>query len=256
MSAALRILIVDDEDLARRRLRDVLSDNAAALPFEIVGEAANGKQALEQLHVTQPQVLLLDIRMPEMDGIETAEHLLTLEHPPAVIFTTAYDDYAIKAFEVNAIDYLLKPIRPERLIAALQKAHALSTAPMLALKAAVGKARTHLAIGDRGRILLVPVGDIAYLKAELKYITVRTLEKEYLLEESLVKLEQEFAEQFVRVHRNCLVARAFIEGFERVDFTPEEGESAGSGWVVRLRGLAERLPVSRRQQQIIREFKR
>jgi two-component system response regulator AlgR len=256
MSETLRILIVDDEALARRRLRDVLSDNAAALPFEIVGEAANGKQALEQLHATQPQVLLLDIRMPEMDGIETAEHLLTLEHPPAVIFTTAYDDYAIKAFEVNALDYLLKPIRPERLIAALQKAHALRAAPMLALKAAVGKARTHLAIGDRGRILLVPVGDIAYLKAELKYITVRTLEKEYLLEESLVKLEQEFAEQFVRVHRNCLVARAFIEGFERVDFTPEEGESAGSGWVTRLRGLAERLPVSRRQQQIIREFKR
>ena len=256
MSDPLRILIVDDEALARRRLRDVLNDNAAVLSFEIVGEAANGRQALEQLHTTQPQVLLLDIRMPELDGIETAEHLLTLEQAPAVIFTTAYDDYAIKAFEVNAIDYLLKPIRPERLIAALQKARALRTAPTMALKAAVGKARNHLAIGDRGRIILVPINAIAFLKAELKYVTVRTLEKEYLLEESLVKLEQEFAEQFVRIHRNCLVARAFIEGFERVAFTPEEGESTGSGWVVHLRGLAERLPVSRRQQQVIREFKR
>lgn len=256
MSEALRVLIVDDEALARRRLRDVLSDNAAALPVEVVGEAATGKQALEQLHISQPQVLLLDIRMPEMDGIETAEHLLSLERAPAVIFTTAFDDYAIKAFEVNAIDYLLKPIRPERLIAALQKAQALSAAPMLAVKTAVGKARTHLAIGDRGRLILVPVSDIAYLKAELKYITVRTLEKEYLLEESLVKLEQEFAQQFVRVHRNCLIARSFIEGFERVDVAHDDGESAGSGWVTHLRGLAERLPVSRRQQHIIREFKR
>ena len=256
MNEPLRILIVDDEALARRRLRDVLSDNAAALPTIIVGEAGNGLEALQQLHTTQPQVLLLDIRMPVMDGIETAEHLLTLEQVPAVIFTTAYDDYAIKAFEVNAIDYLLKPIRPERLIAALQKAQAIGAQRMEALKSAAGKARAHLAIGDRGRILLVPVGDIVFLKAELKYVTVRTLEKEYLLEESLVKLEQEFAAQFLRIHRNCLVARAFIEGFERVDFAPEEGENAGSGWVAQLRGLAERLPVSRRQQHFIREFKR
>ena len=254
--ANLRILIVDDEALARRRLRDVLSDNAAALPTDIVGEAANGKEAIEQLHATQPDVLLLDIRMPVMDGIETAEHLLALEHAPAVIFTTAFDDYAIKAFEVNAIDYLLKPIRPERLIAALQKARAITAVHMGALKSAVGKARTHLAIGDRGRILLVPVAEIAFLKAELKYVTVRTLEKEYLLEESLVKLEQEFVAEFVRIHRNCLLGRAFIEGFERVEHEPEEGESASSGWVAHIRGMAERLPVSRRQQHIIKEFKR
>ncbi len=256
MNEALRVLIVDDEALARRRLRDVINDNAVALPVNIVGEAANGKEALQQLHKTQAQVLLLDIRMPEMDGIETAEHLLTLEQVPAVIFTTAYDDYAIKAFEVNAIDYLLKPIRPDRLIAALQKAKALRADPMMALKAAVGKARSHLAIGDRGRILLVPVGEILFLKAELKYVTVRTAEKEYLLEESLTKLEQEFAQQFIRIHRNCLVARAHIEGFERIEIAQEDGEQAGSGWVTHLRGLKERLPVSRRQQQVIREFKR
>jgi len=256
MKEALRVLIVDDEALARRRLRDVLSDNADALAVNIVGEAANGKEALLQLHETQAQVLLLDIRMPEMDGIETAEHLLTLEQIPAVIFTTAYDDYAIKAFEVNAIDYLLKPIRPERLIAALQKVKALHAAPVMALKAAVGKARSHLAISERGRILLVPLGDIVFLKAELKYVTVRTVEKEYLLEESLTKLEQEFAQQFIRIHRNCLVARAYIEGFERVDLALEEGENMGSGWIAQLRGLKERLPVSRRQQHVIREFKR
>ena len=256
MSEPLRILIVDDESPARRRLLDVLSDSSAALPLTIVGEAANGKEAIAQLESAKPNVLLLDIRMPIMDGIETAEHLLKLEPAPAVIFTTAYDDYAIQAFEVNAIDYLLKPIRPERLIAALQKARAITAARMEALKNAVGKARAHISIGDRGRILLVPLADVVFLKAELKYVTVRTFAKEYLLEESLVKLEQEFAEHFVRIHRNCLLARSYIEGFERVDHAPEEGEAAGSGWTARVRGMTERLPVSRRQQHIIKEFKR
>ena len=252
----LRVLIVDDEAPARRRLHDVLSDSSAALPLTVVGEAANGKEAIALLEVSKPDVLLLDIRMPIMDGIETAEHLLKLEPAPAVIFTTAFDDYAIQAFEVNAIDYLLKPIRAERLIAALQKARAITLARMEALKSAVGKARTHISIGDRGRILLVPLADVVFLKAELKYVTVRTLEKEYLLEESLVKLEQEFSECFVRIHRNCLLARAYIEGFERVAHEVEEGEGASSGWVARIRGMTERLPVSRRQQHLIKEFKR
>ena len=252
----LRVLIVDDEAPARRRLHDVLSDSSAALPLTVVGEAANGKEAIALLELSKPDVLLLDIRMPIMDGIETAEHLLKLEPAPAVIFTTAFDDYAIQAFEVNAIDYLLKPIRAERLIAALQKARAITLARMEALKSAVGKARTHISIGDRGRILLVPLADVVFLKAELKYVTVRTLEKEYLLEESLVKLEQEFSECFVRIHRNCLLARAYIEGFERVAHEVEEGEGASSGWVARIRGMTERLPVSRRQQHLIKEFKR
>lgn len=252
----LRVLIVDDEAPARRRLHDVLSDSGAALPLTVVGEAANGKEAIALIEVCKPDVLLLDIRMPIMDGIETAEHLLKLEPAPSVIFTTAFDDYAIQAFEVNAIDYLLKPIRAERLIAALQKARAITLARMEALKSAVGKARTHISIGDRGRILLVPLADVVFLKAELKYVTVRTLEKEYLLEESLVKLEQEFSECFVRIHRNCLLARAYIEGFERVAHEVEEGEGASSGWVARIRGMTERLPVSRRQQHLIKEFKR
>lgn len=253
---SLRVLIVDDEAPARSRLRDLLGDIAASMPLTIAGEAQHGKEAIEQLADTRPDVILLDIRMPVMDGIETAEHLLKLESPPAVIFTTAFDDYAIKAFEVNAVDYLLKPIRAERLAAALQKAKAIAANHVEAVKQAAGKARAHLSISDRGRILLVPVDDIAYLKAELKYVTVKTPDKEYLLEESLVKLEQEFSEKFVRIHRNCLIARDYIGGFERVEMENEDGEHAGSGWVVVVRGTGEKLPVSRRQQAIIKEFKR
>jgi two-component system response regulator AlgR len=257
MSAAkpIRVLIVDDEAPARSRMRDLIADCAATLPVEVVGEAANGREALYAACSLNPDVVLLDIRMPEIGGIEVAEHLLKLDAPPAVIFTTAYDSYAIKAFEVNAIDYLLKPIRAERLLAALEKAKSLTALRVDALKSAAGQARSHLSITDRGRIILVPVKDIAYLKAELKYVTVRTPEKEYLIEESLTKLEQEFAERFVRVHRNCLVARAYVEGFQRVNESADEGESAGSGWVVLLRGLEETLPVSRRQHHVIKEFK-
>jgi two-component system, LytTR family, response regulator AlgR len=255
-AAPLRVLIVDDEAPARSRLRDLLGDCAQSMPLTIAGEAQHGREALEQLGETRPDVILLDIRMPVMDGIETAEHLLKLENPPAVIFTTAYDDYAIKAFEVNAVDYLLKPIRVERLAGALQKARAIAANRIEAIKLATGKARAHLSIADRGRIVLVPVGDIAYLKAELKYVTVKTLEKEFLLEESLVKLEQEFQDRFVRIHRNCLIARDYIGGFERSENDTEEGENAGSGWVVVIRGTSEKLPVSRRQQQVLKEFKR
>ena len=253
--APIRVLIVDDEALARARLRDLIGDCADSVAAEVVGEAANGREALEAVCNLKPDVLLLDIRMPEIDGIEVAEHLLKLEAPPAVIFTTAYDNYALKAFEVNAIDYLLKPIRAERLAPALEKARSLTGARLDALKAAAGKARTHLAITDRGRIVLVPVAEVAYLKAELKYVTVRTADKEYLIEESLTRLEQEFGARFVRIHRNCLVARDFVTGFQRVHDSGDEGENAGSGWVVMLRGLSETLPVSRRQHHVIKEFK-
>ncbi len=255
--SALKILIVDDEAPARRRLNELLEDVRPSHPVTVVGEASHGREALERLPETQPDVVLMDIRMPVMDGIEAAEHLHKLESPPAVIFTTAYDEYAIRAFEVNAIDYLLKPVRAERLAAALQKAKAVAAARLEALRASLGTARTHLSISERGRIVLVPLTDIIYLRAELKYVTVKTAAKEYLIEESLVKLEQEFGNHFVRIHRNCLVARPFIERFERAGpEAGEEGEAAGSGWVVVVRALGERLPVSRRQQHVIREFRR
>lgn len=243
----LNILIVDDEAPARNRLRELLADCAATLPLVVAGEAANGREALEFAERQEIDVVLLDIRMPEMDGLEAAEHLLKLAHPPAVIFTTAYDSYAVQAFEVNAIGYLLKPVRPERLLAALAKAAAIPQPRLENLRAATGEPRRHLSMSERGKITLIPVADILYLRADLKYVAARTAGREYLLEESLNHLEQEFGARFVRIHRSCLVAREAIAGFEK------DGEG---GWVVLLRGCAEKLPVSRRQQHIVREFGR
>lgn len=249
MPDPLRVLIVDDEAPARNRLRDLLSDCNETLSLTLAGEAGNGVQALEWLNQHQADVVLLDIRMPAMSGIELAQHMLKLPHPPAIIFTTAYDQFALQAFEVNAVDYLLKPIRLERLQAALGKAQRVSAiAP--ALKNLDQKSRQFLSVSERGKVLLVPVKEILYLKAELKYITVRTAQREYLLEESLTHLEQEFAERFVRIHRNCLVLREAISGFERK--SSNEGDSH---WEVVLNGLDEHLPISRRQQAIVREFK-
>lgn len=250
----MNILIVDDEAPARERLRQLLADCATALPLTVVGEAANGGEALELLAELKVDVLLLDIRMPQMDGLEVAQHVQKLPQPPAVIFTTAYDHYAIEAFEVNAIDYLLKPIRGERLASALKKAGAFSAAQALALQQLSHRPRSHLSVLERGKIILVPVEEIVYLRAELKYVTVRTPVHEFLLEESLIRLEQEFAERFVRIHRNCLVARACIEGFERAP--PGKGdEDASPHWLVLLKGLEEKLPVSRRQQHVVKELR-
>jgi two-component system response regulator AlgR len=252
---ALKILIVDDEAPARSRIRELLDDCAVDLHSSIIGEAANGLEAIAILEKMPADVVLLDIRMPEMDGIELAGHLQKLPAPPAVIFTTAYDDYALKAFEVNAIDYLLKPIRAERLLAALKKARALTPDSAQALRDAADKPRSHLSVHERGRILLVPVGEIVYLKAELKYVTIRTAEREYLLEESLTRLEQEFAHDFVRIHRNCLVAKDCIAGFERVEHENNEGEPQ-AGWAVLLRGIPEKLPLSRRQYAVVKDYKK
>mgnify|MGYP001764213913 CR=1 FL=1 len=254
MPEALRVLIVDDEAPARSRLKELLHDCAASQPLELVGEAANGRQALEFLAQTPADVVLLDIRMPGMDGIEAAQHMQRLPHPPAIVFTTAYDHYAIQAFEVNAIDYLLKPVRAERLLAALRKAKAPAAGSIAALRGLAPQGRVNLSVYERGRVVLVPLETIIYLRAELKYVTVRTAEREYLVEESLSHLEQEFDQRFVRIHRNCLVARAYVAGFERQS-QGESGETH-SGWEVRLNGIDERLPVSRRQQHIVKEFGR
>jgi two-component system response regulator AlgR len=244
----LRVLIVDDEAPARARLRDLLSDCSAEVAHEIVGEAANGREALDIVAAGNVDVVLLDIRMPEIDGIELAQHLQKLERPPAVIFTTAYDVYAIRAFEVHAIDYLLKPIRAARLKEALLRARPARAPDAEALRSAANRAPAFLSAQERGRIHLVPVEDVIYLKAELKYVTVRTRDREYLIEDALAKLEQEYPERFVRVHRNCLVARAAVRGFER-------GSGDGDAqWAVVLDGVAERIPVSRRQNHVVREL--
>ncbi len=238
----LRVFIVDDEAPARARMKALLADIAAELSNVVVGEAANGVEALARLAEAPADVALVDIRMPQMDGIELARHLAGAAHPPAVVFTTAYDQYAVQAFELNAIDYLVKPVRAQRLAAALEKARRAAPPAREALARLASEARRHLSVSERGRILLVPVSDILYLKAELKYVTARTREREHLLDESLTHLEEEFASRFVRVHRNCLVAREAIAGFEKS--AAEDGETH---WSVLLAGLEERLPVSRRQ---------
>lgn len=247
---ALRVFIVDDEPPARNRLRDLLHDCSEQLALEVVGEAGNGQEVLDKLMETPVDVVLLDIRMPQMDGIELAQHLNKLPKPPVIIFTTAYDTYAIKAFELHAIDYLLKPIRLGRLFEALTRARAAVPVQTEVLRDLLPEPRKFLFIHERGKIHLVPIEQVLFLRAELKYITVRTAEHEYLLEESLTALEKEFAARFVRVHRNCLVAKDEIEGFEKGG--GEEGE--GSGWMVKLKGLDELLPISRRQQHIVKEF--
>ncbi len=251
MSTPLRVLIVDDEEPARNRMRDLLADVHPAVPVAIVDDVASGREALRRVEGGGIDVVLLDVRMPGMDGIEVAQHLQKLESPPAVIFTTAYDAYAIQAFDLHAVDYLLKPIRAARLQEALARAAQNYLPKAEVLRELQQAPRTCLSAAERGKVYLIPIEDVRYLRAELKYVTVRTAQREYLIEESLTRLEQEFGVRFVRVHRNCLVARAAIRGFERT------GTDAGEGsWQVVLADLDERIPVSRRQQHVVRELAR
>jgi len=249
--APLRIVLVDDEAPARRRLRELLDDCAGALPLMVVGEADSGREALHLLGTTPADLVLTDIHMPDMDGIELARHLLKLPLPPVLIFTTAYHEHAIAAFEVHAIDYLVKPVRVQRLLSALQKVPRLKPLSDTKLNRLPAAARRFLSVTERSRVVLVPIDEIIYLKAELKYITIRTADREFLLEESLTRLEEEFGPRFVRVHRNCLVAREAIRGFER-----RVSADGDAHWEVMLRGVTEALPVSRRQQFIVREIAR
>lgn len=240
-TGCLRVLIVDDEAPARHRLRDLLADIASDLTTEVVGEAANGIEALEILAHCAADVALVDIRMPSMDGIALAQHLAARTEAPVVIFVTAYDQYAVRAFELNAIDYLLKPVRAQRLLAALRK-HPNPQAMQTVLRELSPQGRTHLHSSERGRILLIAVDTILFLRAEHKYVTAQTKERDYLLEESLSHLEEELGERFIRIHRNCLVARTAVIGVERT--ASEDGETH---WVVLLRDHSEKLAVSRRQ---------
>jgi two-component system response regulator AlgR len=201
---------------------------------------------IERLPPSGAQVLLLDIQMPGMNGLEVARHLSTLEPAPIVVFVTAHDRHAVEAFELNALDYLLKPVRAERLAAALRKTSAPAREQLA--RASSGP-REYLSVAERNRIALVPVREIVFLRAEQKYVTVRTRAREHLIEEALIALEREFADTFVRIHRNCLVARAAIRGFERTGGGDDEPH-----WQVVLDGLDERLPVSRRQWPLVKEL--
>ena len=250
----IRVFLADDESPARERLKELLQDIAAEVPTAVAGEARNGVEALERLPASGAQVLLLDIRMPGMDGLELARHVTALDNAPAVVFVTAHDKHAVEAFDLNALDYLLKPVRAVRLAAALKKAVNVGAPQRESLARAAAGPREYLSVAERNRIVLVPVRDIVFLRAEQKYVTVRTKAREHLIEESLIALEREFTGTdlpfpFVRIHRNCLVARAAIRGFERTGGGEEEAH-----WQVVLDGLTERLPVSRRQWPTVREL--
>ena len=242
----LKIFIVDDEAPARERLKELLGDIASEVPTSVVGEARHGVEAVERVPASEAQVVLLDIKMPGMGGLEVARHLGALEHAPRIVFVTAHERHAVEAFELNALDYLLKPVRAERLAAALKKA---SVPEGEKLARAAEAPREYLSVSERSRIVLVPVKDILFMRAEQKYVTVRTRSGEHLIEEPLVALEREFAVRFVRIHRNCLVARAAIRSFERAP-----GEDEEAHWLVVLDGLEERLPVSRRQWPLLRDL--
>jgi two-component system response regulator AlgR len=239
----MKVLITDDEELARTRLRGLLGDIGN---IDVVGEANNGKEALTQCHKLNPDIVLLDIRMPGMDGLEAAFHLSALDQPPAVIFTTAYGDHALEAFEANAIDYLLKPIRKQRLEQALEKTHHLNRAQLLALKQRNNEdhARTHICIQTYDTIQLIAVPDIIYFLADQKYVTVHHTAGEVLIEESLIALEREFSGKFTRIHRNALISNAFLKGM---------GKTQDGTHNVILRDCDTPLTISRRHVAAIRK---
>ncbi len=238
----MKVLIVDDEMPARQRLRRLVGEIEDCL---VVAEAANGADAIAQAQQLQPDVILMDIRMPGINGVEAAHHLASLEHPPAVIFTTAYDEYAIEAFEAQAVGYLMKPVRRERLARALRHA-ARPTRAQLAAMAATDpepEQRTHICARVREGLELVPVSDIFYFQADQKYTTVRYRDGEVLIDESLKSLEDEFARDFVRLHRNALAAVAHLQTLER--------QADGHHFAV-FRECDERLAVSRRHAPAVR----
>jgi two-component system, LytTR family, response regulator AlgR len=241
-AARLKVLIVDDELPARERLRSLLAEIA---DVEVIGEAANGHEALRESHDLAPDVVLLDVRMPGMDGLEAARHLNVLEEPPAVIFTTAYDQYAVEAFEAHAVGYLLKPVHKEQLAASLVRAGRLTRAQLQKLAAAGAEPRrSHIAARRREGVRLIPLEEVQYFLADQKYTTVRHVNGEDLIEDSLRLLEGEFGPAFVRIHRNALVGVKYLERIER---------NADGQHFVRLRGCEAPLQVSRRMAGELKE---
>ncbi len=243
--AALRALVVDDEPLARARMR-VLLEQCPVPPVRIVGEAATAGQALEMIGRERLDVVLLDIHMPGSDGLELARRLAAMPDAPSVVFVTAHAEHALQAFELEAVDYVTKPVRLSRLALALQKVERRRLAAAALQPEA---AAAFLTIQDRGRTERVPVSDVVYLKAELKYITLRTTERSLILDGALSELEERHRTHFLRIHRNALVARHRVRALEK-HYDEEEGE----GWAVRLHGVDEVLAVSRRQLAAVREL--
>ena len=242
MQTALKVLIVDDEAPARDRLARLVEETDG---YRVVGQAANGLEALDRVADTRPDIVLLDIRMPEMGGIEAARHLSGMEQPPAVVFTTAYDQYALEAFESEAVGYLLKPVRRRRLERALKHAGRLSSNQLKSLGGSDRAApRKHISARVGDSLRLVPVEEILFFRADQKYVTVHHKGGEEIIDDSLKSLSEELAPDFIRIHRSLLVAVSAIDALDR--------DAEGRQWVS-LRGWDEPLPVSRRQ---VAELKR
>lgn len=246
----MKILIADDEPLARERLSSLCNELA---DYEVVGEASNGKHVLDLIPELQPDIILLDIRMPGMDGLEAAQHISKLETPPAVIFTTAYDQYALDAFENHAVGYLLKPIKKEKLLDTLNTASKLSQAQLQSIQSRESESNIqppkYISARVKNNIQLIPIDSIRYFQADQKYVSVGFIENdvqhEVLIEESLKSLEQTLHNTFIRIHRNALIAESFISGLDK--------DKEGSHWLC-LQGIENKIEVSRRHLSEIRQI--
>ena len=248
---SLRVLLVDDEELARFRLRGLVNESVAP-KASVVGEAASVTQALVWLAAHPCDVVLLDIAMPGRDGTQLAAELRGRPDSPAVVFVTAHAQHALRAFDLDAVDYLTKPVRRERLYAALQRVE-----QRLALAPAAGSTPAEeqpvIVVSDRGRVVRVPLSEVLYLKAELKYVTLRTADRSHVLDESLSDLQDRLGDRFLRVHRNALVARSAVRALQRRVIPGEGDEEGGESWAVCMAPVDEWLAVSRRQVAAVRE---
>ena len=244
----MKILIADDEPLARERLKSLCDELA---DFNVVGEAGHGKQVLELIPNCQPDIILLDIRMPGMDGLEAAQHISKLETPPAIIFTTAYDQYTLDAFDNHAVGYLLKPIKKDRLLNSLNAASKLSRAQLQSIQdeATVKNLPNYISARVKGNIQLVPIDTIRYFQADQKYVSVGFFENntanEVLIEDSLKSLEKILQNTFIRIHRNALIAECYITGLDK--------DKEGAHWLC-LQNMEHKLEVSRRHLSAVRQI--
>lgn len=247
-STPLTVLIVDDEPLARMRLRGLLAD-ATQPRVQVLGEAGSAAEALHALARQPVDLVLLDIHMPGLDGLGLAERLRGQQPAPAVVFVTAHAEHALRAFDLEAVDYLTKPVRRERLAQALQR-----VATRLGRTMPVPEPldeRPTLVVSDRGRVLRIPLAELVYLRAEMKYVTLRTRAHSYVLDDSLGELEQRLGDAVIRIHRSVLVARQAVRALARHPL--DTGEDTGEGWAVQVEPGGEWLPVSRRQLATVRE---
>lgn len=251
MTMGLRVLVVDDEALARLRLRSLVAE-CSSPAAQVVGEAANAEEAVAWLAADRCDLVLLDIHMPGLDGMGLAKRLRGQADAPAIVFVTAHAEHALQAFELDAVDYLTKPVRRDRLQAALLRVVQRGR-PGTQAVAAPADSELMLIVNDLGRRVRVPVSEVLYLKAELKYVTLRTATHTHVLDDSLTDLEQRLGPRFLRVHRNALVARRAMQALER-RLVPGEGtDDVAEGWAVRVGPVGEWLTVSRRQVSAVKD---